>query len=145
MRKMHSAGASVAEPDQYGWLPIHRAAANDRFDIIKLLVEWGSPLEATGTERWTPLHLASVSMSPRAVGALVEAGANIHAGSVFGATPLHLAVGPVVTEASLETVRALLSAGADRNIADQDGRTPMDKARDGGHPELLKILENHSG
>ena len=119
MRKMHSAGVSVADRDQYGWLLIHRAAANDRCEIIKLLVEWGSPLEATGTEQWTPLHLASVSMSSRAVGALIEAGANVHARSVFGATPLHLAVGSVVTEASLETVRVLLSAGADPNVVDQ--------------------------
>src|SRR5438477_4091740 len=104
VRKMHSAGVSVAEPDQYGWLPIHRAAANDRRDIIRLLIEWGSPLEATGTEQWTPLHLASVSMSPRAVGALIEGGANIHARSVFGATPLRLAISSVVTEASLQTV-----------------------------------------
>jgi ankyrin repeat protein len=84
-------------------------------------------------------------MSSRAVGALIDAGANIHARSIFGATPLHLAISSVVTEASLETVRILLSAGADTNAADQDGRTPLDKARDGGHPELLKILENHSG
>ena len=39
VRKMHSAGVSVADRDQYGWLPIHRAAANDRCEIIKLLVE----------------------------------------------------------------------------------------------------------
>src|SRR6185295_1918672 len=97
VREMYTAGVSVTEPDQYGWLPIHRAAANDRDEIINLLIEWGSPLEATGTEKWTPLHLASVSRSPRAVAALLNAGANIHARSVFGATPLHLAVGPTIT------------------------------------------------
>src|SRR5207249_4925820 len=108
VREMHAAGVSVTEPDQFGWLPLHRAAANDRDEIIRLLVEWGSPLEATGTEQWTPLHLASVSRSPRAVAALVEAGANIHARSVFGGTPLHLAVGPTITPALLETVRVLV-------------------------------------
>jgi ankyrin repeat protein len=141
VREMRSAGLPIAEPDQYGWLPIHRAAANDRSEIVRLLVEWGSPLEATGTEQWTPLHLASVSMSPGAASALIKAGANIHARSVFGATPLHLAVHSVVTKASLETVRVLISAGADPNVADQDGRTPMRKARVGGHSELLKILD----
>jgi len=84
VREMYAEGVSVTEPDQYGWLPIHRAAANDRDDIIRLLVEWGSPLEATGTEQWTPLHLASVSRSPRAVRALLEAGADIQARSAFG-------------------------------------------------------------
>jgi ankyrin repeat protein len=140
VRQLHSAGVSVTEPDQFGWLPIHRAAANDRDDIIRLLVEWRSPLEATGTERWTPLHLASVSRNPRAVRALLDSGADIHARSDFGATPLHLAVGQTVTEALLETVRVLISGGADRNVADQDGKTPLDEARESGHVELRRIL-----
>jgi ankyrin repeat protein len=140
VREMYAAGVSVTEPDQYGWLPIHRAAANDRDDMIRLLVEWGSPLEATGTERWTPLHLASVSRSPRAVRALLEVGADIQARSEFGQTPLHLAVGPTVTEPLLETVRVLVAAGADRDAADDDGTTPLDEARGIPHPELRRIL-----
>ena len=142
VQEMHAAGVSVTEPDQYGWLPIHRAAANDREDIIRLLVEWGSPLEPTGTERWTPLHLASVSSSPRAVRALLEAGADVHARSAFGQTPLHLAVGPTVTELLLETVRILVTAGADRNATDEDGTTPQDEARKVAHAELQRILED---
>ena len=141
VREMHAAGVSVTDADQYGWLPIHRAAANDRDEIIRLLIGWGSPLEATGTEQWTPLHLASVSRSPRAVRALLEAGANIQARSVYGQTPLHLAVGPTVTEELLETVRVLVTAGADRDAADKDGTTPLDEAREAGHPELRRILE----
>jgi ankyrin repeat protein len=141
VKEMYAAGVSITEPDQYGWLPIHRAATNDREDIIRLLVDWGSPLEATGTEGWTPLHLASVSQSPRAVRALLEAGANIHARSVFGQTPLHLAVGPTVTEPLLETVRVLVAAGADRNAADEHGTTPVGKARQISHPELRRIIE----
>jgi ankyrin repeat protein len=108
--------------------------------MIRLLVEWGSPLEATGTERWTPLHLASVSRSPRAVRALLEVGADIQARSEFGQTPLHLAVGPTVTEPLLETVRVLVAAGADRDAADDDGTTPLDEARGIPHPELRRIL-----
>jgi len=145
VREMHSAGASVTQCDQFGWLPIHRAAANDRDDIIRLLIQWGSPLEATGTEQWTPLHLASVSRSPRAVAALVEAGANIQARSIYGATPLHLAVGPTITEALLQTVQTLVSAGAEPHARDHDGKTPIDKAREIGHPGLRRILENHVG
>src|SRR5438874_9126361 len=56
VRTMHKAGASATESDQFGWLPIHRAAANDCDEIIRLLIKWGSPLEARGTEGWTPLH-----------------------------------------------------------------------------------------
>jgi len=140
VRQMHAEGVSITEPDQYGWLPIHRTATNDRDKIIRLLIEWGSPLEPTGTEQWTPLHLASVSRSYRAASALIEAGANIHARSVFGATPLHLAVGPTMSEPLLETLRVLVFAGADHDAVDHKGRTPLSKAREIGHPELLRIL-----
>lgn len=142
VRAMYAAGVSVTEPDQYGWLPIHRAAANDRDEIIRLLVGWGSPLEATGTGGWTPLHLASVSRSPNAVRALLEAGANIHARSKSDATPLHLAISNVVPEATLETVRILVSHGADRTAVDKDGRTPRDEVRSIAHPELQRIFED---
>lgn len=140
VRRMCAAGVSVVDPDPYGWLPIHRAAANDRGDMIRLLLKRGSPLEPTGTEQWTPLHLASVSRSPHAVRALLEAGADIHARSESGQTPLHLAVGPTVTGPLLETVRLLVSAGADRQAADDEGTTPLDQAVAIPDPELRRLL-----
>lgn len=137
---MHADGVSVIEPDQYGWLPIHRAAANDWDEIIRLLIEWGSPLEPKGAEQWTPLHLAAVSKSCRAARALIKAGADVHARSVFGATPLHLAVDPTITDLLLEMVQILISAGADPEAADRKGKTPLDEAREIGHSGLLRIL-----
>ena len=41
----------------------------------------------------------------------------------------------------IETVRALVEAGADRTIADREGRTPLDHARSRGYAEIIKILE----
>ena len=144
VRKLRAAGASVTEADQYGWQPIHRAAANDRDEIIRLLVEWGSPLEATGTESWTPLHLASASRSDRAVAALLRAGANVHARSSSGATPLHLAIGLTVTPGSLETVCILMAAGSNPNAADHQSRSPLDRAREIGDPALLTALRERA-
>jgi ankyrin repeat protein len=144
VREMQAAGVSVSEPDQYGCLPIHRAAANNRDEIIRLLIGWGSPLEATGTEKWTPLHLACVSKSSRAVAALLQAGANIHARSAFGATPLHLAIDPTITQPLLETISLLVSAGAAIDLPDARGKSPMDKAREIGNAKLLEILSGAS-
>jgi ankyrin repeat protein len=41
----------------------------------------------------------------------------------------------------LETVRILVSAGADRDAPDEDGTTPLDEAREVAHPELQRMLE----
>jgi len=141
VREMHAAGVPIDQPDQYGWLPIHRAAANNRDAIISLLVQWGSPLEPRGTEGWTPLHLASVSSSARAVTALLAAGADITARSVYGATPLHLAIHPTVTEGLLQTIRALISAGASLHTHDGNGKTPLDEAAEIKNSELQTILK----
>jgi hypothetical protein len=140
VRTMHDAGASITEADEHGWLPIHRAAANDRDEIIKVLLEWDSPLEPRGAEGWTPLHLACVSGSSRAVIALLLAGADPNARSEFGTTPLHLAI----TGDRRETVQALLFAGAQVDARNNEGTTALDVARERKKGELQSILEHLS-
>ena len=51
---------------------------------------------------------------------------------------------PAVTVQLFETVRVLVSAGADRNAADEDGITPLDEARAISDPELQGILDEHT-
>lgn len=140
VQEMHEAGIPIALQDQYGWLPIHRAAANDHADIIRLLVAWHSPLESRGTDGWTPLHLAAASCSPHAVTALLEAGAEVDVRSETGATPLLLAIGPTVTAALLATVHALVQAGASVSARDENGITPLTKARSISNPAIQKLL-----
>ena len=41
----------------------------------------------------------------------------------------------------LEVVRRLLAAGADPRIAAIYGRTPLERARQGGHAECIQLLE----
>ncbi len=42
----------------------------------------------------------------------------------------------------IETARILLYAGANKNIRDNDGRTPLDIAIERNHPEMIKLLMN---
>jgi ankyrin repeat protein len=44
-------------------------------------------------------------------------------------------------EAHQEIVRLLLDAGADRSIADRDGVTPLEHARERGYTEMVAMLE----
>jgi len=96
VRELVSGGADVNETDQYGWLAVHRAAANDRDEVVSYLLAASSAIEARGTDAWTPLHLACVSGSARAVTALVKGGADVNAVARKNNTPLHLAMVPVL-------------------------------------------------
>jgi hypothetical protein len=42
-------------------------------------------------------------------------------------------------------VRLLLQRGADPNVRSRDGRTALDAARDVGHREACRLLEEHGG
>ncbi|WP_133372252.1 ankyrin repeat domain-containing protein, partial [Sulfuriferula multivorans] len=141
VRNMCHAGALIARPDKFGWLPIHRAAANDQAEIIEILLKYDSPLEPTGTENWTPLHLACVCGSSVAVNSLLKHGANVNALSVNGHTPLHLAV----TGGKESSIVALISAGANVRATDAKGNSPLDSARDFGSPQVVALLERAEG
>ena len=140
VRSMCRAGALFARPDRYGWLPVHRAAGNDQGEIVRLLLDWGSPIEAVGTENWTPLHVACVSNSARAVEALLDRGANVNAISIYGHTPLHLAV----DTGNIETVEKLLHSGANLHSVDRKGRTPMEAARQAGNERVFLFLKGQA-
>lgn len=127
-------GAKVWEPDQYGWLPLHRAASAE---IVQLLLSHGAPLEARGTDQWTALHLACISGRVETAAALIEAGADANSVAGRGRTPLHLAVTP----GRADTVELLLRAGANPNAVDKDGQTPAAVARSAGHAELAELIE----
>src|SRR5262245_22566714 len=85
-------GRNPNTPDEFGWIPLHRAAANNSAAVAKVLLQAGSSLTATGTDEWTPLHLAAVSGSSEVVELLIAAGADVDALSKFGDTPLHFCV-----------------------------------------------------
>lgn len=156
VRKLVAEGSLVNEPDRYGWLPLHRAAANDRGRVVAFLLEAGSPIEARGNVSWTALHLACVSCSPRAVAALVAAGADVNAAARNGDTPLHLA--PVIVmgkehpelrrkslRAARQMLQTLLAAGADPLARNAKGQSAADAARAIGAPTLAALLERPRG
>jgi ankyrin repeat protein len=54
-------------------------------------------------------------------------------------TPLHLAI----KNNELETVNFLLTQGADTTIKNDDGKTPVDLAKELKHKEITAALESH--
>lgn len=70
------------------------------------------------------------------VAALVDAGALVNVRPVNGTTPLIAAV----ESGNVESVRKLLSAGANVTLADHIKRTPLQVASGWKHPEITRIL-----
>ena len=56
---------------------------------------------------------------------LIQAGGDVNEKDVVGATPLHWAS----HYGHVEVITALLAAGADKTIKDEDGKTPHDVAK----------------
>jgi uncharacterized protein len=124
-------------PDQYGWIPLHRAAANNSARVAMLLLQAGSSLTAVGTDRWTPLHLAAVSGSSDMVKVLVEAGAEVDALSYCGDTPMHLCI----ISRSVESVQTLLQAGANPHLLNDAGVSPLAAAQEEECTGIVKLIE----
>jgi len=87
----------------------------------------GVNVNAAGVNGWTALHLAVISghSDLAIVQAILQVdGVNVDARDYSGRTPLHLASG--ISDANqLPIIQALLEAGADPNVADNIGSTPL--------------------
>ena len=104
--------------------------------LAKSLVARGAPLLddcRSGSD--TALHLAVKAGRADLVGMLVENGADLAALGSFSYPPLHLAC----SEGNLECVEALLRH-LDVDVLDSGGRTPLQEAVQGGHPDVVSLL-----
>ena len=99
-----------------------------------------------------------LNLNPDTVKLLVRAGANVNEVSKYGETALTFAISVYKSAASynfywkedelnddtlpiFETIRFLIYNGANVNIKDKDGETPLSLA--GGFPKLTKLLKDN--
>ena len=145
------AGSDVNARDEDLQTPIHKAimgitfSDSVRLKVVTMLLEAGANVNTRDEDGETPLHLAvrlDRSHAPmyREVVALLEAGANPNLRDYNRNTALHLHV----MRGSTQVLKALLEAGAKRNVLDDDGLSPLDRAkrRLPLRPSYIEILEN---
>lgn len=99
---------------------LNRAAQGGHTHIIKFLIQLGADpnTSVTGT---TSLHVAAMFKQVESIDVLLQAGARVNERGLHGRTPLYWAV----TEGSVAALRKLLSAGADPDLPDNEGDTPL--------------------
>lgn len=116
--------------------PLMLAALRGYADICVALLERDADVNKPG---WTPLHYAATGGHVDIIALLLDKHAYIDASSPNGSTPLMMAA----MYGSLESVKALLDAGADAAIQNDLGLTALDFARRGNKPDAAELLASH--
>jgi ankyrin repeat protein len=113
------AGADLSATDYQGRTALHVSQSSEKFDV---LIAAGADINARDHRGRTPLHQQEDYWR---VGSLLQAGADVNARDNDGNTPLHLMSleGGYNLYDYDEALLQLIGAGADCDIANNDGRT----------------------
>ena len=130
-------GADAAATDKRGITSLHWAVMGGNPYIFDELVKAGADVAARDMRGDTPLHramsIADYSRGgPPVARRLVRTRELLDVHGHLGRTPLHLAV-----QKGLQQTTLLVEAGADVNVRDDKGQTPLHSARTAGIAELL--------
>jgi uncharacterized protein len=135
-------GADVDAKDVTQDSPFLVAGAEGRIEILKLILAAGPDLKSTNRFGGTALIPACHRGHVEAVKMLLTTAIDKDHVNNLGWTALMEAV--VLGDGGLrhtEVVRLLVAAGADVNIPDRDGITPLLHARQRGHHGMVDILQ----
>ncbi len=129
----NDADPNIARGDTYS--PLFTAVIDENMRMVQLLVEKGADVNAkSGGMTMTPLYVASIFDKDMAVW-LLDHGANPNVASQ-GEYPLHASS----RNGHLDLTRKLIQNGAQVNVQDERGYTPLHSARSS---DVAKLLINN--
>jgi len=173
--RLLDAGANVNERGDSEYTSLHQSASNGHLDVVQLLMVRKAEVNALTSRHWTPLYLAVRKNHMPVVEALVQGRADVDAAASTGTTSLHLAANAGsfamveylvyhkadanLLDSSLETalhkaagnaedldcVKCLAQHGADVNLANENGKTPIDLAAWAEALDIQHYLESTPG
>lgn len=137
-----AAGADVNAKDNIADTPYLYAGAEGRTEILKLLLAHGANLTDINRYGGTALIPAAEKGHPDNVRLLLEAGVDPDHVNSLGWTALLEAI--VLTDGGplhQQIVQLLIDGGADVNLADGNGMSPLALARQRGFAEIAALLD----
>jgi cytohesin len=134
LKLLGSGGGNLNAGDAEGNTPLHLAGQSTFIDPIVNLLAAGADINATNHKGQTPLHkfaenITSWGESDDATNSpfqlLLKNKPNVNAQDNDGLTPLHVLALSSNSFMRVQATRLLLAAGADPNLRDKKGRTPV--------------------
>lgn len=123
----------VDAPLPGGSYPLHETARLGRIVMLKMLLKQGVRLEPKDSAGRTPLELALLNGRTQAAGILIEAGAEFEPSAL-------LLLGARENVSDRDLVRFLKQRGADIDVRDPAGNTPLLIAAEHGNHRLIHHL-----
>ena len=171
LKLLIKAGAKVGVPDKYGNTPLHLAIEELTFTYkdlndlvyVKALLNEGadptiknrqevSPFDKIKFEASSPEDTSynyeweQMSLEIELLKLFIKAGAKLNAHDNKGLTPLYKAVESCLFGSKDPVfIVMLLNAGADPNLKNKDGKTPMDSAKSFRNEKIINLLKQYGG
>ncbi|CZR67474.1 uncharacterized protein PAC_17373 [Phialocephala subalpina] len=137
-----STGTPVCIRDGIGNSPLHAAILKGNIFIVKSLLNYGADIDALGFKRRTPLHLAIASRD--LVQLLLKHSPMLSLQDDEGNTPLHYLLNTKDwwnSNDATATIKWILSSGADINITNRLGESPLHRVISDALPESFQYME----
>lgn len=135
-----------------GFMPVHLAAEMGRVAVMECLLELSGKRvrldsRADNKDGHKAIHFACKKSNSQMVHYLLKWGSNVSDLGLDGDSPLHTAAwsGNDQDPEALATAKLLIKNGADVNLSDKNGCTPMHVAAHTGYSSLSKLLSDFGG
>ena len=143
IQRLFAQGEKPNIRDEYGRTPLHVAVFGSHLEAMRVLAKSGVDPNALENDRYDIVTIAAVANDVPALQTALEIGGSArNITSRYDGTALfesiYLGDGG---SRHTETLRALVEAGADVNIADRQGQTPLALARVRGYARMVEILQ----
>ncbi|XP_042506786.1 protein S-acyltransferase 24-like isoform X1 [Macadamia integrifolia] len=136
-RLVESKGCSVSEPDGSGYYALQWAALNNRTAAAQYIIEHGGDVNATDHTGQTALHWSAVRGAIQAAELLLQEGARVDTTDSYGYQTTHVAAQYGQTAFLYHIV---MKWNADRDVPDNDGRSPLHWAAYKGFADCIRLL-----
>ena len=140
---LHRNGSSVDIRGFAGNSPLHAATYFGDLEMVQVLLDYGLDVNTQDNFGFTPLNFTleyRSKIDPGLVRFLLDHGADPNVRAIYsGNAPLHRES----QSGRVEIARLLVEHGADVEVQDDLGRTPLDVATNEQHDEIIKLLLEH--